>query len=327
MPVTLAFDDLAGEVERRTGLPVNPPARFREGIDLLVNDVDRGKKLTREGRRLLQHELLRVVTQRCHFDQARSAAAASHPHDVLIITGLPRTKSTLLHNLIADIGLHCWLPHWQALEPFPLTSDPHAIQERIDRARAQLRFMRALSPDLLRVHPMKEDRPEECITLMQITGWSDRFAISLSAPAYREWMTQPWVVEYAYAEYMELLGLLFDSGRPLLLKAPSHATHVEQIRAHIPEARILWLSRSLPEVDASFQKLVLASRRLFESDPGSGDWAGWWSDIAVPPGVEVFQAAGVEALASQLAHEYGLAGPDAAGQGSWLRPSPTDRHS
>lgn len=322
MAVSLDYDELVAELERRRSAKFDPPELFAEGIRRLLDEVGRRDLLTREGRRLLQHEVLRIMHQRASLDDLSPARSSEIERTALVITGQPRTSSTLLHNLVADVGAHSWIPLWQALEPFPADDVDRERPARLERATTQLRYVDALSPDLRRLHPMRPDRPEECITLMALTGVSDRFAISLTVPDYRDWTQGPTVMLAAYTEYRAILDLIFSGdARPLVLKAPSHAPHVRLLEAVLPGSEFVWLQRNEDEVESSFARLVAASRAVFQVDSDPTDWRGRWRDLDAPDRCRVIGWEDTAAFAEELATRFGARKPRPADHADWLRPS------
>lgn len=319
MPVELDLDAIIREAGRRIGTSAEPPSHVVAGLRLLLAEVEHRCLLTREGRRLLQHEALRVIMQRAAIERAIEAAEDRFLGEALIITGLPRTSSTLLHNLLADLGSFDWLPMWKALEPS--SNAPQSQQGALERGIRQVEFMRALSPDLLHIHPMRIDRPEECISLLQLTGASDRFSISLTAPDYLEWTVDPGVIDSTYRDYARILNVIFDGSRPVLLKAPSHALRIGGLLDHMPRAQILWLERDIEQVEASFARLVEASRRVFQSNVNPDDWKGRWRDIEPPEGAHVLRFDGVQEFARLSAARYGVPEPSATRHADWLQPT------
>lgn len=322
MPLSLEYGRLVENVLRESGGEWSPSATFDDGMQILLREVQLRNRLHREGRRLLQHEVLRIIRQRLLLDTLvrHTPAMEQRALRVLLITGMPRTKSTLLHNLLADVGAFSWVSYAQALEPFPWPRSTADEERVVARASAHLRVLRKMSPDLLRIHPMREDRPEECITLMQLTGRSDRFTISLTVPEYREWAAQPSIAALAYAEYFQILERIVPLSRPIVLKAPTHAPYVNLIEGLSESVRCLWLQRDATEVDRSFRELVTACRTVFEADSDTSDWASAWSALSIPACAEVCAWTQVESVACEIAAESRRPAPHPKDYEPWLAP-------
>lgn len=323
--VSLDYDRLVEEAQRREGAELQRSTTFTDGMRLLSEDVNRPGLLTDAGERLLQVELLRVLTQRIRFECfAADYVPSNVSRRVTLIAGVPRAKSTWLHNMLADIDSHDWISYWRALEPFPLTSDGET--ERTGRAERQLEFMRLLSPSLLRLHPMRVDRPEECISLMQLCGASYRWTISLPVPGYADWLQRTATLTSVYREYDLLLRMLFPTSTRLLLKAPCHSLHIDEFLRVFPSTEILWLTRPQREVDESFRRLVRASRQVFCERIDDSDWADRWDEISPPAHSAIVPMAEVTRLVESLADKTGRKRslPD---HSAWLQPTPAELRS
>lgn len=322
MAVALQFERLVEEVARRTGLAWRVPEHVSTGLAILLEDVERAGLLTREGRRLLQHEVLRVMSQRIRLQAQIARADETLRGQVLVVTGAPRTSSTLLHNMLADAGQLRWLPFWKALEPAEVGTEDQPDVRSLERAATHISVLSALSPDLVRLHPMRADRPEECITLMQLTGVSDRFSISLTVPNYRAWTMDPEVVEASYRDYARILNVVFGPNERLLLKAPSHAPNIDALTGRLEQATVVWLRRDPDEVEASFGRLVCASRAVFQSSTSANDWLTSWRGLEPPEGALTVDHGEVLGLAKVAAVMASVQAPAVNDYADWLRPSP-----
>jgi len=314
--LTLDIRTLTDVVEQREGSRPSESSLFSEGLARLVADVQSQDQLTLAGRRLLQSELIRLITQRSRFERrVRVFSEARFPQS-MIITGWPRTKSTLLHNALADSGAYDALPLYRSLAPFEVSKD----QARRD-AVAHVGYAEALSPSLALRHPMAAEKPEECITLMQLTGVSDRWSIALYVPEYRRWCERPDIRLQGYEDYMCLLASVLPPGRRIVLKAPTHAPWIELLLETWKDDRpeVVWLSRNERDAIASFEGLVLACRQVFLSSCPADDWADAWRELSPPSRATILDWADVEGFAGS--HLIGLGLPEPEwGRYGWLRP-------
>ena len=237
---------------------------FVEAFTRLARSLDGEAELNLVGRRLVQSQLLRILRQRRALDASTHAVWSAEPR-VVVIVGLPRTGTTLLHHLLVSCFVTEFIPLHEALEPVVRPEADGRVDRRA-RAGAYLGFVDRLSPELRLLHPMSVDGPEECDVAFQLTGMSDWFSIAHRIPAYTRWSEAVNRTE-AYATYRRLLGRLRPRAEVLVLKSPSHLGHLGELVETFPDSSVVWLHRPVAEVVPSFARLVRAARAV-TSSPG-----------------------------------------------------------
>jgi hypothetical protein len=183
-----------------------------------------------------------------------------------------------MHNLFAIDPATVTIPFWQALEPMPATGDSESVARRIERAEMQLRIVDHLSPDLRRRHPMEAVWPEECITLLELSGASERFTIYLDVPTYREWLVNH-DMGGAYRRLRATIDAVDPLGSRIVLKASSHLPYVGLLREVWPEAKFVLLERDIDSVVQSFGRLATAARLVFSADADADSVTKEWSEV------------------------------------------------
>ena len=98
----------------------------------------------------------------------------------LVVVGLPRTGTTLLHSLLGCDPEALVLPFWQLRRPYPVPRRRLDRATRIMRAAAMARLARSMAPRLRDIHPVSALRPEEDVFLFRDTGM---LAVPVTAPA------------------------------------------------------------------------------------------------------------------------------------------------
>src|SRR4051812_37156782 len=100
-----SVEQFAEQTRRLVPGSKQPADSFLTRIESLIEDVREGAPLSLLGHRLFRNEILRTFIQRSKFELAldsRAAALAgalSSGTRVTVITGMPRTRSTWLHNV------------------------------------------------------------------------------------------------------------------------------------------------------------------------------------------------------------------------------------
>lgn len=239
--------------------------RFVEPLALLLDSCRSTDALGPQGRQVLRQVVLRHLGTRL----AIRARVRARPREgdrplgcPLVITGLPRTGTTLLHNLLAQDPHHRVLRLWEALWPAPDPDHDHP-----DRPRLQQKAQRWLDgfhdrvPAFRAIHPQAADGPEECDTLLQRAFASQHLEDMFDAPAYAHWRHHG-DLSAAYDDHTLQLRLLSSElcDRRWVLKSPGHVSHLGTLRAALPGARVLHCHRDPTEAVPSYASLIRAVR-------------------------------------------------------------------
>ncbi|HTE53504.1 MAG TPA: sulfotransferase [Kofleriaceae bacterium] len=222
------------------GLTDFGPVDYKAPLAALLDpaDVDR---LDGPGRALLRHIVTSALVARLWIALAhaeRPGAAAISIERPLFIVGLPRTGSSLLHQLLA-LAPDARAPLlWETMSPGAALVAP-------DEARAAAAGLCAARPaELHAVHPLRPDGPAECYWLLRNSLRSSTFCHQADRPIYRAWLAAS-DMEVAYRDHRRQLQLLLHA-RPaarLVLKMPGHVDHLEPLLAVFPGACIVHLHR------------------------------------------------------------------------------------
>lgn len=201
---------------------------------------------------------------------------ARHPaiHDVTIppiiyVSGMERSGTTLLHNLLALDPRGRALLRWELMHPVPSPqaetwhNDPRIVE--VQRAVDQLR-----GTALERMHWVNADDPEECAWgAFDCTGLLGR-APAIMMPNWSSWMDSADLTP-SYLEYRQLIRLLLwrnplQQGGHLVLKCPQHSRDLVRLSQALPEARFVLTHRDPFRTSVSACALVEGINGPFASD-------------------------------------------------------------
>lgn len=191
---------------------------------------------------------------------------------IVYITGLARSGTTLLHNLLALHEKARPVLRWELMEPVP---PPEAATYRSDSriAKVQATIDKRRGTDLERMHWVNANDPEECtwafidfVSLLagaasgSMPRWGDFFQSANQVPAYRS--------------YRRILQLLLWKNPPahggfLVLKAPQTAPHINDFAMVFPEARFVVTDRD-PYRTLQSTVTLLAGLHASLTDPAFG---------------------------------------------------------
>lgn len=183
----------------------------------------------------------------------------------LFVTGLPRTGTTLMHNLLSQDP--CWrvFPYWELIYPYYNANmgkdfEPYAMR----MAEQLLQGLYARYPNLISRHETRVDGPEECVHLLRYTFYSNSFAVEWELSDYLHWYIDQDLTD-SYRYYRKILQLL-QWRKPkshILSKCPTHLLGVKAISNVFPDGRVVWMHREPCKCIAS----VISLFSVFRATP------------------------------------------------------------
>ncbi|MCB9569487.1 MAG: sulfotransferase [Myxococcales bacterium] len=233
--------------------------RFGDGTEAMLRafcaSLEADARLAFHGR-LHLHGLARTSLQvrlRLEAARARDPAIDRPPsRPPLLVCGLPRSGTTLLHRLLALADDARPLLLWELMEPIAGRGPDRRRQEAERKIR---RLQRIVPLSLDAQHFVRADLPDEDGHLLKPS-----FASSLlyQAPALT-WLDRVLRddLAIAYRNWRALLVLLEAPARRLVLKDPFHARQIPRIVDLIPQAMVVRTHRDPAEVVPSFHKLTM----------------------------------------------------------------------
>lgn len=245
-------DALCARATREAGLSDFGDPHFRPALEQLLESGERDARLHFLGRRHLHELVLRALVTRLRL-VARAPEAARIPlRPPLLVCGLPRSGTTFLHRLLAHATDARGIPLWQLMDPLPGPGPDRRIAE----AEARLARLKSLVPTSIDAqHLMRADLPDECGHLFKPTFLSSLYWL-VPATGYLDWYPRQ-DFRPAYREYRDLLALLADPSKRLVLKDPFHAMNLPALFAAVPDAMVVQTHRAPSEILPSFHKLAL----------------------------------------------------------------------
>jgi len=271
------ISSIVDEAVALAGAEKGSALRFTETLELLVESCRATGRLNPGGRRVLHKSVLRHLRNQLYLDAYISQASgpgspaavsgANEPGRAppvpVVVTGLPRTGTTLLHNLLAVDPANRVLRFWEALHPIP--PDPAAGASRevlVAKAEKWLERLYEMTPAFRSIHALTAEGPEECDALLQNTFASQHFDDMFDAQDYSAWLNSADLSDH-YAYYrlqLQTLAGADDGARPWVLKSPSHLAHLGALLANLPEAVVVHCHRDPVEAVPSYASLVMAVR-------------------------------------------------------------------
>lgn len=265
---------LLDEARRQTGLDDFGDGAFREPLARLVESIEAEAKLHTLGRSIMKGRLVALLGNRLRVVRYLKDHPSAEQKELLrpiVIAGLQRTGTTMLHRLLAADYRARALMSWEALAPVPLPGElPGQSGKRVRNARIAEQGLRVLSPEFFAIHPVEAEAPEEDVLLVDLSFTSQAPEATLHVPSYAHWLeTQS--LDPAYVFLRRTLQALDHqrSGEWWVLKTPHHMEYLRELLAVFPDAVIVQTHRDPQSTMASFCSMVSHGRGIFsdEVDP------------------------------------------------------------
>ena len=256
-------DKILSAARLTTGLSDFGSNDFMEPLDLLIEDYRSSANLNLKGIASSWIYLHRMLCNRLRLNHFMKTTPADNEkiHRPIFILGLPRTGSTLLHELLAS--------HRELRAPIFWEASFAPGHSSMDKARqwftsAQIRLLDLLSPGFRSVHNLGTHLPHECITLQALSLRTMQFHAAHNLQKYNQWLEScDWAPAYDYHKWY-LQWLQFGREAPRwVLKAPGHLLSLPELIRHYPDATIIHLHRDPCEVIPSMASLFMHIRRPF----------------------------------------------------------------
>ena len=253
-------------VSRGTGSDDWGEGPFLDALRLLLSCAH-DETLNDLGSRVLRSIALRHLRNRLeiqafiHTHQGAQRTALLRP---IVVTGLPRTATTALQQLLVLDPAHRALRLWEALRPVPAAGAADR-SARVAHAEEWLGHFYGAVPQFKTIHALTADGPEECDALLQNSFASRHFDDMFDSPAYSTWFTTASLAdEYAYyATQLRVLASHDETPARWLLKSPSHIGHLDALLHVLPDVLIVHCHRDPLQAVPSYASLIATLRGAY----------------------------------------------------------------
>ena len=257
---------LVSEAEAVDGLSDHGDDSYREPLEKLLYSLQHEARLNDIGSAVLRRRVVEVLATRLRLVEWLKR----HPEireevirEPLVIVGLPRTGTTMLHRTIAA-DHRMFAPLWfETRFPCPaLDWNPAGIDQRVIDGKAEMQAMLAANPDLLSVHPMDAMGPDEDIMLLEQSFYSFNIQSFARLPGFDAWIeAQDHTPGY---EYLKLLLQFLQwqkkqtgqQAERWTIKAPHHLHYMDLVFKVFPDARVVQSHRDPVETIPSLASMI-----------------------------------------------------------------------
>ena len=282
-------DAVVADAQAVDGLKDFGDDSYREPLEKLLWSLQYEAQLNAIGKSVLRQRVVDILATRLRVQSYLSRYPEILEEQIeapLVIVGLPRTGTTMLHRTIAA-DHRMYAPLWYEVRfPCPaLDWDFTAAGDRrITEAKAEMQAMVDGNPELLAIHPMDAMGPDEDIMLLEQSFYSFNIQAFANIPSFDQWIeSQDHTPGYRY--FKVLLQFLQwqkkrsgQQGQRWVLKAPHHLHYMDLVFKVFPDAKVVQSHRVPLETIPSLASLIAGMWVIYsdEADPKEvgRQWAG-----------------------------------------------------
>lgn len=272
-PTTIEPEALKDLARARTGLSEFGEAPLEEPLSILCRSLNEEVELHALGRTYARQQLLGLLSTRLRLVDLWKR----HPEILeieierpIIIIGLPRSGTTILHKLLGRDPMRRTSPFWEQVMPLPIgEAAPGGQDPRIALAQASLDTLYAVAPDFAAMHEMKVDEPDEDITQL-IHGFSSKqFEWSYAVPSYvRFYQNADHTIGYEwFKRVLQTSQWLRPGPTRWVLKAPQHLEHLGALTTAFPSAILVQTHRDPTDAVISLASMTCYGQRRYFDHP------------------------------------------------------------
>lgn len=260
-------DSVVADAIKVDGLTDFGDDSYREPLERLLWSLANEADLNAIGRPVLRQRMVDILATRLRVQAWLQRYPEIRDEQIeapLVIVGLPRTGTTMLHRTIAA-DHRMYAPLWYEVRyPSPaLDWDFTAAGDaRITDAKAEMAAMLEGNPELIAIHPMDAMGPDEDIMLLEQSFYSFNTQAFANIPSFDAWIeAQDHTPGY---EYFKLLLQFLQwqkkrsgqQGQRWTLKAPHHLHYMDLVFKVFPDARVVQSHRDPVETIPSLASLI-----------------------------------------------------------------------
>lgn len=267
--VELTEQALLGAAQAQTGLSDfggalygGSDADWQEGFTLLLKGLNEEADLSAVGRLMAYGEVLRHLVNRLRVTEDIKNNPSILEVEIrkpLFVVGLPRTGSTILHDLLAQDQNNRVPMTWEChhMSP-PPEADSYHNDPRIAECEAHFeQGSRQMIPEFQAIHEMGAELAQECVMLNAFDFKSLVFSNQFHVPTYQRWVESTDLTSVYRTHKVQLQYMQWHNPRQRwVLKSVSHLWGLDAIYKIYPDAQVIMTHRDPLKLIASHCSLV-----------------------------------------------------------------------
>ncbi|ROZ89117.1 sulfotransferase [Gordonia sp. OPL2] len=282
--VDLSADTLRRRAEKATGLPWVTDPQSDEALDVLCTSIVEEAGLSLFGALVIRARMHGILCTRLRVadlirDRPDITGVSIEPP--IVIAGLQRSGTTMLHRLIAADPQVRAVGSWEVIHLLPRKRErPGRPTIRVAQTRMAELALRYLNPRFFAIHAVEADGPEEDVLLQEYSLLSQVPEAMLNVPSYSAWLRRQ-DMHGSYAYLKMLLQVLHDQNpQPRwVLKTPAHLENLSTLLDVFPGALIVQTHRDPVRTTASFSSMLAHGHSMFSDHVDAESVARHWLEL------------------------------------------------
>ncbi len=290
-PITVR--GVLSDARRKVGLDDFGDEGFLEPLEVLVDSINREARLNPVGHMIIRGRIVGVLTNKL----VAQDTIKRHPEilDIqveapIVVAGLARTGTTMLHRLIAQDPAIRSLASWEAINPAPAKQKVGQKKDpRFAQAAAAAKGLKYMSPGFFAIHPAEPDAPEEEVILLEQAFLTTTPEAMMNVPTYSKWLeAQDHVPAYQalrrMMQYLQWQRPGIGKDVRWVLKTPHHQEYFDPLLEVFPKALLVQTHRDPLKTSPSLFSMLTHLQMIFsdEVDPKrvASHWLGKIENMA-----------------------------------------------
>ena len=289
-----------------TGLDDFGPRPIDEALEVLLDEYRTDPDISGIGEQQVFNDLVRCASNHLIIhDRIKKTPELESTKLVrpLSVSGLPRSGTTHLVNLLAADSRFRSLPLWVAQEPFHAPGKETAgwkdkfgpriltrllksgdslthTDPRYLRCSARWSGMQIMAPDLAAMHPMNPDHIHEELELMTFDFGSNQFEWTSVMPKYQAYYhSKDQTSHYEYmATVLKLLQLEEPGDKGWVLKCVQNPEQLPALKSVMPDATAIFTHRDPVAVIQSTATMLSYGHRMLRTRVNPRAVLDYWTD-------------------------------------------------
>ncbi|MGP0030675.1 MAG: sulfotransferase family protein [Acidimicrobiales bacterium] len=282
---SLRIEAVLAEAEQRSGglndLGTGP---FTEPLGLALESLEAEGRLNEMGRLIARERMVGHTSNRLLYVNDRKRFPAIAREEIVkpvFIIGMPRTGTTILHDILAQDPANRAPLTWEVMFPSPPPeAETWRTDPRIAACAATFPGVELQIPAFKAMHPMGAELSQECVTMMGEAMCTPLFHNQFRVPRYEDWVDDEADWSHVYTFHRRQLQHLQWRNRRerWVLKTGAHLWGLAQLLVTYPDARIVFTHRDPVKSMTSYASLTSLVRSMGSDEVDRVEVARDWTE-------------------------------------------------
>ena len=257
---------------------------FFANIDALIPSLNKQAKLSPEGIYGAQHMIVSGLVNRLRHIQLikdNPEILNEQVNVTAVLTGLPRTGSTMLHRMLAAAPKLTGVRWYETQNYVPFEGELRgAPAPRLEAAKGVLAYMLDAIPELMSIHPMDIEQPDEEVIILGQLFSSSMIESTYFVPDYATWLSEQ-DPRKAYEDLIQILQSLqwqdpSRKGKSWVLKTPGHLMGLQTVLDVFPNAKIVMTHRNPVSTIPSYCSMEASLYKMGSTEISNAEIGTYW---------------------------------------------------